>query len=260
MLPVVGHGAYLAIASGFLMTDMLYLRCLLVGGYTGLVAFHSMHQKPLRIPLSWSAVFVLVNAGAGCVLAYDQYCPLLSEDQEELYREHFQTTLSRGQFYSLMQMASFHEVPDNKILTLENQVCPNIYFVLKGRAKVYHRKAFAAYIDEGGFVNDVAFSQGGQNNTGAYGTVITVGDCSIIMWNQAELRQYMRSRPDMDRNMKYTLSKHLMKSLLKQREARHENDKLTDQEYRQEIEGAQDFFGRRRVTHRYGAPTYSPTT
>ncbi|MGK3754254.1 MAG: hypothetical protein ACI8RD_006563, partial [Bacillariaceae sp.] len=48
----------------------------------------------------------------------------------------------------------------------------------------------------------------------------THGDCTVVVWNQSELKQYLEKRPDMDRNMKYTLSRHLVKSLLKQREAR----------------------------------------
>lgn len=140
ILPAVGNGAYIALMSGFLMTDMLYLRCMLVGGYTGLVIFHALHLHPLKIPLRWSAVFVLVNAGAALLLAYDQYCPFLSIEEQHIYEQHFQTTLTKGQFYTLIQMATFHNVPDNKILTLEGQCCPNLYFVLKGRAKVYHRK------------------------------------------------------------------------------------------------------------------------
>ena len=44
----------------------LALRVLLIGGYAGLVSFHSLHPKPLRIPLRWSAFFVLVNLVAAC--------------------------------------------------------------------------------------------------------------------------------------------------------------------------------------------------
>mmetsp|Transcript_41157 Transcript_41157/g.46912 ORF Transcript_41157/g.46912 Transcript_41157/m.46912 type:complete len:133 (+) Transcript_41157:48-446(+) len=56
-LPMIGNGAYLALASGFLMTDMLQLRLMLGIGYTGLVAFHALHPKPLQIPLRWSFFF-----------------------------------------------------------------------------------------------------------------------------------------------------------------------------------------------------------
>ena len=233
-LPYIGNGAYLALVSGFLMTDMLQLRIALVGGYTGLVAFHVLHPNPLTIPLRWSALFILVNAGAATLLAIDKFAAPLTPEEEELYKEHF-STLTRGQFYQLLSLGTKQDVPDGKLLTVEGKVCSNIYFIQKGRAKVYHSKKFAANIDEGGFVNDVAFQQG--ENAGAYGSIITCGDCTVIAWDQNELRQHLKSRQDMDRNMKHTLSEHLMKSLLKQREARHREQK-DPQEWASEVEDA----------------------
>jgi CRP-like cAMP-binding protein len=259
-LPIIGNGAYMALASGFLMTDMISLRLMLVGGYTGLVAFHALHNKPLQIPLRWSALFVVVNAGAALLLFSEEWIgALLSEEELALYEEHFKDDdgLTKGQFYYLMKMSKQEHIKDGSVLTQEGRPSPNLYFIHTGKAKVFHHNAFAAYIDEGGFVNDVAFQQQQQqpaahecssnddnnneqqddnnNNSinrtvgrtpptppgvGAYGTVITHGDCTVVVWNQSELKQYLEKRPDMDRNMKYTLSRHLVKSLLKQREAR----------------------------------------
>mmetsp|Transcript_13250 Transcript_13250/g.37294 ORF Transcript_13250/g.37294 Transcript_13250/m.37294 type:complete len:437 (+) Transcript_13250:523-1833(+) len=265
-LPIIGNGAYMALASGFLMTDMLHLRLMLVGGYAGLVSFHALHAKPLQIPLRWSALFVVVNAGAAILLFVDQWIgALLSDEERALYEEHFRDGLTSGQFYYLLKMASTREVDDGVVLTKEGQVSPYLYFIEKGRAKVYHHGTFAAYVDEGGFVNDVAFQQprcptgsesaggsasgndNGNDNViassssssccsedptssdgapchdgGAYGTVITNGECKVLVWEQEELRDYLEQRPEMDRNMKYTLSQHLVRSLLKQREVRRQ--------------------------------------
>jgi CRP-like cAMP-binding protein len=251
LLPFIGNGAYLAIVSGFLMTDMLQLRLALVGGYSGLVLFHSLHAKPLKIPLRWSALFVLVNAGAAVLLVLDQFGATLTDEQEALFESHFAESLTRGQFCQLLQMAKQETIPDGTVLTTEGRESPNLYFIVQGQCKVYHRKTFAAYVDQGGFVNDVAFQRTQQqkvqqqlqrrhsvsvvNNDhhdddrevhGAYGTVVTNGDTKVLVWDKEDLQQHLASRPDMDRNLKYLLSRHLMKSLLKQREARYENAKL----------------------------------
>jgi CRP-like cAMP-binding protein len=205
------------------MTDMLHLRVALVGGYTGLVAFHALHPTPLKIPLRWSALFIIVNAGAACMLAADRWAPPLSEEDETLYSEHF-SMLTKSQFYQLLSLGTRQDnIPDGRVLTVEGEVCENLSFVQKGRAIVYHHKAFAAVIDKGGFVNDVAFQQ--EEGMGAYGTVITSGECSLIVWNESKLRDHLRSRPEMDRNMKYCLSNHLVKSLLRQREAAHQRQR-----------------------------------
>jgi CRP-like cAMP-binding protein len=219
ILPLIGHISYLCVASGFIMTDMLHLRIALVGGYTGLVTFHMMHSRPLRIPLRWSALFIALNAGAACFLVMDRYGAPLSQEDEELYSQHFSSALTRGQFHQLLSLGIKEDLPDGTVLTEEDSYCEHVYFIQKGMVKVYHHHAFAANILEGGFVNDVAFSRG--EHVGAYGTVVTSGKCSLIKWDQTTLRNYLKSKPEMERNMKYCLSAHLVKSLLRQREAAH---------------------------------------
>ena len=257
-----------ALASGFLMTDMLQLRMMLVGGYAGLVTFHSLHARPMQIPLRWSALFVVVNAGAAMLLFVDQWIgALLSDDEMALYETHFRDAgLTPGQFYHLLKLARTVEIEDGNMLTKEGCVSPNLYFIERGQAKVYHHGNFASYVDEGGFVNDVAFQQSeaeegnndhdritsssssesssssdeigeaigaihsknnennanttNQQGVGAYGTVVANGDCKVLVWDQTELKNFLGKRPEMDRNMKHTLSQHLVRSLLKQREVR----------------------------------------
>ncbi|KAG7344248.1 Popeye conserved region protein [Nitzschia inconspicua] len=243
-LPYIGNGAYLAICSGFLMTDMLQLRLLLVGGYSGLVLFHSLHAKPLKIPLRWSFVFVMINAGAAAFLVLDQFGATLTPEEEALFETHFQDYLTRGQFYHLLQLAHQEKFPSGTVLTTEGQVSPNLYFLLEGQAKVYHHKIFAAYVDQGGFVNDIAFQRQREQQAkskknadrdpeetrGAYGTVITNGEAKMLVWDKEELQEQLARRPELDRNLRYLLSRHLMKSLLKQREARHANADNDDPE------------------------------
>lgn len=218
VLPLIGHISYMTLASGFLMTDMLVLRVALVGGYSGLVAFHLLHRKPLRIPLRWSALFVVVNAGAACFLAADRWAGQLTSEDEVLYKEHFQM-LSRGQFHQLLSLAHREDLPDGTALTAEGVPCDKVYFISKGTAKLYLRDFFAAVVGEGSFVNDVAFQQGA--GVGAYGTVVTSRKCSVLIWDQSTLRNHLENRPDMDRNMKYCFTTHLVKGLMQQREAAH---------------------------------------
>lgn len=295
ILPVLGNMGYLALASGFLCTDMLELRVLLVGGYGCLVSYHFLQPKPLTIPLWGSGFFVVVNAIAAGLLVADRYAPSLNStehpDGEQLYEEHFQGLLTRGQFHQLLSLAKREKLRSGTVLTRENQVCDKMYFIVKGQAHLFHGRTplsdgmvdststgagsytdsrrsstaknilrrmtsprgFAldqpkfATIEQGGFVNDVAFNRGAD--VGAYGTVIisnnkestsnsyplgvsdkTIDDVSVdgdddysvvLTWDTTELRDHLASRPDMDRSMKFCMSDHLVKSLMRQREAAH---------------------------------------
>ena len=74
-------------------------------------------------------------------------------------------------------------------------------------------------IDEGSFVNDVAFAR--HDGAEAYGTVVTEGETEVMMWDWQQLREYLNSRPEMDRNMRFCFTQHLVKGLMQQREAAH---------------------------------------
>jgi CRP-like cAMP-binding protein len=189
----------------------------------------------------------MINAGAAAMLVVDQIGASLTEEEESLFETHFQEYLTRGQFWNLLKLAKQESVPDGTVLTNEGQTSPHLYFLLEGQAKVYHRKIFASYVDQGGFVNDIAFQRQQQqkskqkpsNNNdvdleatrGAYGTIITNGPAKILVWDTEELQQRLAHRPELDRNLKYLLSRHLMTSLLKQREARHATNGKAYQEY-----------------------------
>ena len=200
------------------MTDMLTLRCALVCGYSGLVAFHLLHPRPLRIPLKWSAFFVAVNAGAACFLIADQYGGSLTDEEEDLYNEHF-PMLTRGQFQQLLSLSTTQSMADGTKLTTEGEHCEKIYFMKRGHSKLYVRNNHFANIDEGSFVNDVAFAR--HDGAEAYGTVVTDGDTEVMSWDWKTLREYLKSRPEMDRNMRFCFTQHLVKGLMQQREAAH---------------------------------------
>ena len=324
ILPILGNMGYAALASGFLCTDMLELRVLLVGGYGCLVSYHFLQPKPLTIPLWGSGFFVLVNAVAAGLLVADRYAPSLNSkehpDGEDLYNEHFQGILTRGQFHQLLSLAKREKLPTGSVLTHENQVCDKMYFIVKGQAHLFHGRTplsdydnndnannhngmmndgsnsgssrlspsshaqtqthqttttrtrgrnllrrfttpqvFSASsfieqpkfatIEQGGFVNDVAFNQG--PDVGAYGTVIISNNSStatdqvsgsgvcdvnadegysiVLTWDTAKLREHLASRSDMERSMKFCMSDHLVKSLLRQREAAHRRQQQQQQ-------------------------------
>ena len=180
-LPLLGNAAYLALASGFVMTDILALRALLVGGYAALTCFHLLHPKPLRIPLRWSALFVVVNAAMATRIALERYPSNLS-DADEVVRAAFFERLTPAQFVSLLELGERRRVPKGTALTLQREPCDHLYFVVRGVANLYVHDEWVAQLGRGGFLNDVAFHQGG--GAGAYGTIVAHEEMEVIAWNQ----------------------------------------------------------------------------
>lgn len=161
------------------------------------------------------------------MLIADQWGGSLTEEEEALYDEHF-PMLTRGQFQQLLSLSTARTVPDGTVLTKDGEHCEQIYFVVRGHSKLYVRNSHLADIDEGSFINDVAFAR--HDGAEAYGTVVTEGETEVMVWDWQALREYLSSRPDMDRNMRFCFTQHLVRGLMQQREAAHMKHLKTGEE------------------------------
>ena len=132
--------------------------------------------------------------------------------------EHF-PMLSPGQFQQLLRMARTEVIGKGTALTEEGVPCKNLYFIQKGSVHLYLKELLMSKSQAGSFVNDVAFQQG--MGAGAYGTVVTAGDCTVLVWDKEQLRAYLEQRPAMDQSIKHCFASHLVRALLEQREAAH---------------------------------------
>jgi len=224
LLPVIGHSAYITLASGFLMTDVLALRLMLIGGYSGLVAFHALHERPLRIPFRWSVFFVVVNGVMALKLVRDRYPGAFGEEEESIYEGSF-TQLSRGQFKRLMALATVETLPEGAVLTTERAACPHLYFVLDGSAQMRLNGEAVAVIGRGGFCNTLAY-QRGEPGTPAYGTIRGRSPMRVVRWELAALRDLVASDADLERRLNHVLVSSLMRRLLTSRDGVHVQDYL----------------------------------
>ena len=180
MVPILGNVAYASLASGFLCHDVLALRLLLISGYAGLVAYHALRPKPLRIPLRWSAFFVLVNTSMAMLLILDRLPPTLTKEEEELHLQHF-APLRRTQFKALMNIATTVTYPPGTVLTTANQPCSKLFFIVKGTAMMANAQGkHISKLQRGGFPNCMSFQRSGWDatvrktkpqGTCAYGTI-----------------------------------------------------------------------------------------
>ena len=168
-LNALGNASYLALASGFLMTDLLALRALLASGYLGLVCFHSLQKKPLwvswlavrarvrmlcvslatssrsacscvhcactltQVPLAWSCVFVAVNAANASAIAADRWPGTLAPEEVELHQRQF-NKLTPGEFKQLLDLAERRTLPQGQELTRES-----VHALLAARPLLTHR-------------------------------------------------------------------------------------------------------------------------
>jgi len=214
-LPFLGNVAYGILASGFLMTDILTLRGMLVFGYSGLVTFHILQPRPLRIPLRWSAVFVAANAVMAVRLALERWPIGMTEEDEALRAAHFHK-LTAAQFKTLLDLGERRSFDNGARLTTRHVPCSRLYFVEQGTARLKCNGELVARIGRGGFINDVAFqqSEGTGRQAGAYGTVECDEQLRVISWDCAELRRHMEQQESLSSSMHQVLVSSLVEQML----------------------------------------------
>lgn len=238
VLPAIGNGAYAALACGFLMTDILTLRILLVGGYSGLVCYHALQPRPLRIPLRWSMFFVSVNVAMIMHLVNERLPVELSPEEETLHVASF-APLSRKQFKRLLDIGQRVTFSDGTLLTEEGVARPELLFIVHGSANMTVKGKHTSRLNAGAFPNSLAFQRAGwQDDTvrtashrdlfwpAAYGTVRCDGDVVAIVWPKEELFGLLDSQPEMRQRMDHVIVETLVRRLLSSRDGANIKDYL----------------------------------
>lgn len=195
-IAILGNVAYASLASGFLCNDLLSLRLLLICGYSGLVTYHALRPKPLWIPLSWSAFFVIVNVSMATLLILDQMPPTLSELQKELHIQNF-APLSSKQFKALMDIGERVTYEDGALLTQANEPCQKLFFIVRGKATMLSANGkLLSKLQRGGFPNCMSFQRSGWDSVRfplsvSYGTIKCEGEMECIVWDSQHLFDLM---------------------------------------------------------------------
>jgi len=208
IVPVVGNVAYSSLASGFLCTDVLSLRVLLICGYSGLVTYHALRPQPLMLPLRWSAFFVMVNVSMATMLILNRMEPTLTEEEEELHIINF-APLTRKQFKALIDIGVRTTYPRGTFLTRTDEPCRKLYFILSGTTKMTDSSGkCTSRLQKGGFPNCMSFQRTGWNsskrntNCTAYGTIQCEGQVECIVWDDRELLALLDSSPNDDMRLR----------------------------------------------------------
>ena len=208
------------------MTDIFALRVLLVGGYSGLVAFHALQPQPLRIPLRWSLFFVSINAAMVAKLIHERMPVELTDEEEALHVASF-APLSRKEFKRLLDAGERVTFADDALITEEGVARPELFFILRGTADMTVQGKHTSTLSVGAFPNCLAFQRAGWRDDTvrtashrdlfwpeAYGTVRCQGEVHAIVWRKETLFALLDSQPEMRKSIDHVIVEAIMRRLL----------------------------------------------
>ena len=186
LLVWLAFGAY---ALGFLFRDELILRSLVIVGSMFYMAYY---WTAADVPL-WDAIFsttilLLINVVMCAWIIVERTTFTMSTETAAIYSQF--TTLSPGQFRTLMRRATMHEPKTIEMLTREGAPVNHLYFVVNGPVEIGKGREWTT-VEFPLFIGELSFLRGGSANA-----TIRVSETSkYLSWRHDDLRVMMARKP-----------------------------------------------------------------
>lgn len=188
------------------MTDLLWLRLLLVGGYSGLVCYHGFQQRPLRIPLAGSFFFVIVNS-VMIVQIFQERFVHLTEDEENIYKEHFELAMSASDFKKLVSYGEVINAEGRQQLVTRGEPA-DLVFIIEGVVEVEVSDEVKIHADKAGLIGECFMS-----GEGAAASCFSTKGCRYIIWNGQQLHNTLRNDPALRHGLESKIGHELLRKL-----------------------------------------------
>lgn len=124
--------------SGFMMSDVLYLRCLSVFGSLCGITYNATRQPAQWNGVAWGCVFISTNLYMIYNLLLERAEIKFSVDELRLYQTHFEAYgVTPGQFHRLMKLANWERLEPGATVVAVGDALDRVIYVHRGRAEVW---------------------------------------------------------------------------------------------------------------------------
>ncbi len=183
------HLASLLYVIAFLVREQLSLRMLVLFA-TGLYIayYYFVPERPLWDAIAWSLVLGAANLMVMVSLLLQRTTYGLSQREQALFK-HFHT-MNPGEFRKLLKIAQWKTAGQAEILTLENQPCERLYYIVEGAAEV-KKGGKVLQVRVGTFIGEVAYFL----KRDASATVTLRAGGEYVCWTHGDLTNLERKNP-----------------------------------------------------------------
>lgn len=185
------HLAAALYLAGFLFRDQIMLRMLVIVGDVIYTAYYLLAPaEPLWGGAIWSIVFICVNSVMITRIIADRAHFGLSADELLLFRKL--DTMTPGEFRRFIRLAGWRTAPHDTVLTKENELLENLYFVLDGGITI-DKSGRSTPIEAGVFIGEVSFLL----TQPASATVTVAPQARYVVWDAGALRRLLLRAPSL---------------------------------------------------------------
>ncbi|MEM7211228.1 MAG: cyclic nucleotide-binding domain-containing protein [Pseudomonadota bacterium] len=185
------HAATLTYVLGFAFRNQIILRLLVLIGTIFYILYYYFHTAD---PL-WDAIFGSVLIGVATaqglvMLVYSRYPVGFSKTDREIFAKF--VMLEPGQFRQLMKAGEMHFTSERMVLTHEDEIADQMYFVLNGSIEV--RKNDSVFlVPDHSFVGEIGFVL----DRPASATAVLPAGGSYIAWDRSVLSGLLERKPQL---------------------------------------------------------------
>jgi len=174
---------------GFCFRNELLMRLIVgIGALIFLLGYLDASTKLDFIGTAWAGAFVLVN------LFWFTKVSVAKSTFKFLPREKYLHNVFKGMeaddFKKLLAITTWHEATDHVKLTAENEVCPDLFYVLTGKIEVSKDDSMFT-LNSNTFIGEVGYFL----RSGASATTIVEKGAMYVSWNAQELRELEENTP-----------------------------------------------------------------
>jgi hypothetical protein len=209
------HLANILWVVAYLVTDIMWLRTLIVMGGLSSLTWTLTTPTPNFTVIGWTLVFNGINIVQIARLWHERRPLRLSPEEQTLYTAAFRTLTPR-EFQRLLAVGRWQDAPAKEVL-IEQGVSPGRMLVLaSGRAVVKVNGREVAALRCGQFAGEMSFLTGARTTA----AVEVVEPARLVGWPTDDLERFLGKHPDLRAALQLVIGKDLAAKLASDREER----------------------------------------
>lgn len=194
--------------SAYSVRDVLWLRILLVISGLTIMPYYYFRATPLWVSIFWGCAYLALNLFWIVRLLLERRPVQFAEEEQHLYRLLFRTLTPR-EMVKLLKLARWEDRQPGEVLETEGEEQDTLEVIVRGRGRIVSEGRDTGTVGEGAFIGKAAFLTGEK----APVSIVVETPMRIVSWKMAELRKFLKGKPDLTQAMQMTIGFDLQATL-----------------------------------------------
>jgi len=205
---IVHLGAIIYVCGLFCRNQLLLRGLIITGDLVYIIYYFVAPATPLWGAIFWSSMFILVNLTMICLILAERMTYGLRAQEKKLFE--LLQELTPGQFRQLIKSAQQGEASETIQITTEGHSLDKLYFVLNG-SMLIEKFGSTGITDPQTFIGEIAFLL----ERPATATVKLEKGSVYFVWDSANLRQLLASKPALKTALTASMNRNLANKVAK---------------------------------------------